>query len=103
MAIAIQQNNINNIVEVTLCIEQFINDDCFITVGCFCGAQLTFVFAMQQYCDCIIANHFFHWLWSTFEQLQTICYKPSVTNVQLQLKFIFDHLMKHVDACEYKV
>ena len=28
-------NNINNIVEVTLCNKQFITDDCFITVGCF--------------------------------------------------------------------
>ena len=50
------QNNINNIVEVTLCIKKFTTDDCFITVGCFWGTQPTFEFVMQQYCYCIITR-----------------------------------------------
>ena len=60
MAIAIQQNNINNIdiVEVIRCIKQFNTDDCFITVGCFCGAQPIFVFVIQLYCYYIIIKHF---------------------------------------------
>ena len=50
----------------------------------FGGTQPTFEFVMQQYCYCIIINHFLLNMKCVFEQMQTMCLsncKPSVTNM----------------------
>ena len=102
-------SHINNKVEVTVCIKQFTTDycTCFITVGCFVENN-------QHLCLwCVIVllyiiNHVFLWIWSVFEQLRTTVCGCLIANQMekvptIYFKFMFDHLMKYVDAYGYKV
>ena len=94
-----------NTVKVILCIKQLTIDDYFITLEViFCGTQPTFVFVMQQYCSCFSLNMKYIWKIADYCMCLSNC-KSSVTNVPTiyYFKYIFNNLMKYVDAYGYKV